>query len=83
MGNVDEKIAVLFMHSNNVRNWIPAGINVDNMLSQITSDVSSLARVRNNMTWEQWVELHRALRILIETMNANHFDTARLRDIQN
>jgi hypothetical protein len=83
MGNVDEKIAVLFMHSNNVRNWNAIGINIDNMISQITSDVSSIARVRRNMTWEQWVELHRALRILIETMEANHFNTARLRDMQN
>ena len=33
MGNVDEKIAVLFMHSNNVRNWIPDGINIDNIIS--------------------------------------------------
>ncbi|HEY7571308.1 MAG TPA: hypothetical protein VH796_08065 [Nitrososphaeraceae archaeon] len=83
MGNVDEKIAVLFMHSNGVPNWIRMGINVDNMISQMSSDLSSLARVRNNMSWEQWVELHRALRVLIETMETNGLDTARIRDMQN
>jgi hypothetical protein len=31
MGNVDEKIAVLYMHTNNVKNWRLAGIDVNSM----------------------------------------------------
>ena len=48
MGIVDKKIAILFMHSNNVRNWLQAEMNVDNMVSQIIFDASSLARARSN-----------------------------------
>jgi hypothetical protein len=83
MGNVDEKVAVLYSHANNVRNWRLAGINADLMVSQISSDMSSIARIRNNMTWEQWRELHRALRILKESMRDNGFNTDEIEDIQN
>ena len=48
MGIVDKKIAILFMHSNNVRNWLQAEMNVANMVSQIIFDASSLARARSN-----------------------------------
>lgn len=83
MGNVDEKIAVLYMYTNNVRTWRASGINVDHMTSQICSDLLSIGRVSNNMTLEQWIELHRALRILIETMKAHDFDTSRIEDMRN
>ena len=83
MGNVDEKIAVLYMHANNVKNWKQSGIDVDSMISQISNDISSLARVKNKMLWEQWRELHRGLRILIETMQNNNFDSKEIEDIRS
>jgi hypothetical protein len=73
MGNVDEKIAVLYSHVNNVKYWRTSGMDVDSMISHISNDISSIARIRNKMSWEQWKELHRALRILIETMQNNNF----------
>jgi hypothetical protein len=74
MGNVDEKIAVLYSHVNNVKHWRTSGMDVDSMISHISNDISSIARIRNKMSWEQWKELHRALRILIETMQNNNFE---------
>ena len=82
MGNVDEKIAVLYMHANNVKHWRKSGIDIDSMVSQISNDISSIARVKNKMSWEQWKELHRALRILIETMQKNNFDINEIEDIR-
>jgi hypothetical protein len=35
------------------------------------------------MSWEQWKELHKALRILIETMQNNNFNSKEIEDIRN
>ena len=75
MGNVDEKIAVLYSHANNVQFWRIQHVNIDLMISQISSDLSSIARVRNNMTWEQWRELHKALIELRNAMKTAGIDT--------
>jgi len=83
MGNVDEKIAVLYGHANNVRHWRTMGIDVNLMISQISSDMSSIARVKTNMTWKQWRELHRALRVLRDPMRYSNFNTNEIEDIQN
>jgi hypothetical protein len=83
MGNVDEKIAVLYSHINNVKHWRATGIDIDSMISHISNDISSLARVRNKMSWEQWKELHKVLRILIETMQKNNFNAADIEDLRN
>ena len=53
------------------------------MISQISNDISSLARVKNKMSWEQWRELHKGLRILIETMQNNNSDSKEIEDIRN
>jgi hypothetical protein len=72
---VDEKIAVLYSYVIAVPTWRPVGININLMISRIVSDLNSIARIRDKMTWEQWRELHRVLIQLINVMKDSDMDT--------
>jgi uncharacterized alpha-E superfamily protein len=50
-------------------------MNTELMISRIASDVNSVARVRNKITWDQWKELHRALLKLTEAMKNEQMNT--------
>ncbi len=71
---IDEKIAVLYGYTNNVPKWKEEGINVDLMEHQILADISSIAKIRNRMEWQQWRELIRVLGLLIEAMQKEEID---------
>jgi hypothetical protein len=69
----DEKIAVIFAMANEVSLWRNINQNTDLTLSRLRSDLNTLGRIRNKMTWEQWVELHRALSLLIQQLQNNNY----------
>jgi len=71
---IDEKISVLYGYTNNVPKWKEEGINVDLMEHQILADISSIAKIRNRMEWQQWRELIRVLGLLIEAMQKEEID---------
>ena len=54
--------------------WKEQGINVDLMEHQILADISSIAKIRNRMEWQQWRELIRVLGLLIEAMQKEEID---------
>jgi hypothetical protein len=71
---IDEKIAVLYAYTNHVPKWKEEGINIDYMRYQILADISSIAKIRGRMGWEQWRELIRVLGLLIEAMQKEGID---------
>jgi hypothetical protein len=71
---IDEKIAVLYGYTNNVPKWKEESINIDYMRHQILADISSIAKIRGRMGWEQWRELIRVLGLLIEAMQKEGID---------
>ena len=72
--SVDEKIAVLYSYVMAVPSWKPSGINISLMISRIVSDMNSIARIRNKMTWEQWRELRHVLIQLTNVMKDSGID---------
>lgn len=75
ISSVDEKIAVLYGYANDVSRWKDKKLNSDLMINQILSDISSIARVRNNIEYSQWREVIRVLTSLIESMQKEGYDT--------
>jgi hypothetical protein len=69
----DEKIAMIYNYAMTVSEWKNRDIQL--MISRISSDVNSVARVRNRITWDQWRELHRALLKLTEAMKREDINT--------
>jgi hypothetical protein len=76
---IDEKIAVLYSYANNVQTWKDRKLNPQLMENQILSDISSIARVRNNMDYPQWREVIKVLTSLIESMQDEGYDTREIR----
>lgn len=76
---IDEKIAVLYSYANNVQTWKDKKLNPQLMENQILSDISSIARVRNNMDYPQWREVIKVLTSLIESMQNGGYDTREIR----
>jgi hypothetical protein len=70
---VDEKISMIYNYAMTISAW--KNMNTELMISRITSDVNSVARVRNKITWDQWRELHRALLKLTEAMKSEDMNT--------
>jgi predicted ferric reductase len=75
LSTVDEKIAVLYQYTQGIPNWQRNGIDTGLMISTIVSDINSVARLRNRMTWEQWREFHRVLILLTDTMRRAGINT--------
>jgi hypothetical protein len=70
---VDEKISMIYNYAMTISGW--KNMNTELMISRIASDVNSVARVRNKITWDQWKELHRALLKLTEAMKNEQMNT--------
>jgi hypothetical protein len=72
---IDEKIAVLYSYANNVPTWKDKTLDPQLMERQILSDISSIARVTNNIGYSQWREVLKVLMSLIESMDKAGYDT--------
>ena len=79
LSTIDEKIAVLYSYANNVPTWKDKKLNPQLMERQILSDISSIARVRNNIDYSQWREVIKVLTSLIESMDKAGYDTKEIR----
>ena len=79
LSRIDEKIAVLYSYANNVPTWKDKKLNPQLMERQILSDISSIARVRNNIDYSQWREVIKVLTSLIESMDKAGYDTKEIR----
>jgi hypothetical protein len=58
-------------------------MNTELMISTIASDVNSVARVHNKITWDQRKELHRALLKLTEAMKGQGMNTLKIDAIRD
>ncbi|PWU80958.1 MAG: hypothetical protein DLM72_09875 [Candidatus Nitrosopolaris wilkensis] len=79
LSTVDEKIAVLYGYANNVPTWKDKKSNIDLMTKQIPSDISSIARVRNNIEYTPWREVIGVLNSLIESMQKENYNTREIK----
>lgn len=76
--HVDERIALIYAMADEVKHWKNIGTDVRLKTSRIVSDITSIARIHNNMTFEQWRELQKALDVLIEEMKKRQYDTSEI-----
>lgn len=78
---VDEKTAMLYGYAQSIHQF-KGSSELDLIISRIKSDLNSIVRVRNRMTIEQWIDIHRALLLLIESMEKNGMNTIDIRAIK-
>lgn len=76
--HVDERIALIYAMADEVKHWKNIGTDVRLKTSRIVSDITSIARIHNNMTFEQWRELQKALDVLIEEMKKRQYGTSEI-----
>jgi hypothetical protein len=80
---VDEKTAMLYGYAHSFSLPQKANQNEINLIIlRIKSDLNSIVRVKNRMTSDQWVEINKALLILIESMEKAGMDTIDIRAIK-
>ncbi len=80
---VDEKTAMLYGYAHSFS--LPQKTNqneINLIILRIKSDLNSIVRVKNRMTSDQWVEINKALLILIESMEKAGMDTIDIRAIK-
>ena len=80
---VDEKIDMMYVYAKSLLNFKGTQYELDLIISRIKSDLNSIVRVRTRMTSDQWVEGHRALLILIESMEKANMNTLEIRAIKD
>jgi hypothetical protein len=74
---IDEKTAVLQMYPIEVPNWQTHGQQFVNLRTrQIVSDITAIARLREDISDEQRIALNEVLIRLVTTMETNNLDTA-------
>jgi hypothetical protein len=81
LSQVDEKVAMLYSYSNDVKDWTKEGIDVTFMTSKIVSDITAITRLRNDISDDQKIKLNEAIRHLTDTMKKHNYDTGRIEDI--
>ena len=79
--SADEKISMIYNYAMTVSEWKKRDREL--MISRIASDVNSIARVHNRITWDQWRELHRALLKLTEAMKNEDMNTLEIDAIRD
>jgi hypothetical protein len=78
---VDEKTAMLYGYAQSIHQFKDSP-ELNLIISRIKADLNSIVRVRNRMTIEQWIDIHRALLLLIESMEKASMDTIDIRAIK-
>ena len=81
LSQVDEKVAMLYSHTNSVKNWDKEGIDVTFMISKIGSDITAVTRLRNDINDDQKIKLNEAIRHLTDAMKTHNYDTGRIEDV--
>ncbi len=78
---VDEKTAMLYGYAQSLPKYNDSH-EIELIILRIKSDLNSIVRVKNRMTSDQWVEINKALLILLESMEKEGMDTIDIRAIK-
>jgi hypothetical protein len=79
---IDEKIAVLQMYPLEVNNWKSHGMQfVNQMTNRITSDITAISRLKNDISNEQRIAINEALIKLVNEMKNNNLETSKIEGV--
>ena len=77
LGQIDEKIAVLNGHITEVPNWKNKDKEYVNIITnKIVADITSISRIRNDVSDDQRIRINEQLIRLINAMKKDNHDTA-------
>ncbi|MPZ05135.1 MAG: hypothetical protein GEU26_01735 [Nitrososphaeraceae archaeon] len=78
LSHADERIALIYAMADEVQYWKSTNTDIKLKTSRIVSDITAVARIHNNMTFEQWRELQKAIDALVENMKQAKYDTSEI-----
>jgi hypothetical protein len=78
-GAVDEKIAVLYKHTNDVKNL--QNIDINYLTERIVSDLTSMTRVNSRILKDQRIRLNEAISRLTTIMHDKKYDTVKIESV--
>lgn len=82
LSQIDEKIAILQMYPLEVNNWKNHGMQfVNQMTNRITSDITAISRLKNDISNEQRISINEALIKLVNEMKNNNLETSRIEGV--
>ena len=83
LSHADERIALIYAMADEVQYWKSKKTDIKLKTSRIVADMTAIARIQNNMTFEQWRELQKAVDILIQKMKQENYDTSEIEYTRN
>jgi hypothetical protein len=81
LSGIDEKIAMLYGYTNDVKEWESKGIDVSFMTEKIVSDLTALTRIDERIINDQRIRLNEAITRLIRAMNNKKYDVIKIESV--
>ena len=78
LSHADERIALIYAMADEVQYWKSTKTDIRLKTSRIVGDMTAIGRIYNNMTFEQWRELQKAIDLLVENMKREKYDASEI-----